>query len=111
MDYVNYAMNATRFLNDRWFDAESGLWDGLWWQSANILTTMADLASVNPDFNDTANFVFKSVFTAALATNGGTWLNGYYDDEGWYVDRGLTLMRLYTDSNTGGPWPLLRCTT
>ncbi|KAK0796945.1 hypothetical protein LTR59_004747 [Friedmanniomyces endolithicus] len=84
-DYVNYATNFTRVLNDKWFDAKSGLWDGMWWQSANILTTMADLASVNPDFNDTANFVFKSVFTAALATNGGTWLNGYYDDEGWWA--------------------------
>ncbi|KAK0286772.1 hypothetical protein LTR35_004241 [Friedmanniomyces endolithicus] len=84
-EYVNYAMDVTRVLNDKWFDIESGLWDGMWWQSANILTTMADLASINPDFNNTANFVFKNVFTAALATNGGTWLNGYYDDEGWWA--------------------------
>jgi len=82
-DYVNQAMNAMRVLNDKWFDLESGLWDGMWWQSANILTTLADLASINPSFNDTANFIFKNVFTAALAMNGGTWLNGYYDDEGW----------------------------
>ena len=40
---------------------------------------------MNPDFFDTANGIFESVFTGALATNGGTWLNDYYDDEGSVV--------------------------
>ncbi|TKA75679.1 hypothetical protein B0A55_03192 [Friedmanniomyces simplex] len=91
-NYVSHAMHATSILNEKWFDAASGLWDGMWWQSANVLTTIADLASANPNFKDTANGIFENVFTAALATNGGSWLNGFYDDEGWYVDQALTLL-------------------
>jgi len=77
-------MGANNVLNDKWFDASTGLWDGQWWQSANTLTTVADLADVNPDFHDKAVSIFESVFSAAPATFSG-YLNDYYDDEGWFV--------------------------
>jgi len=33
----------------------------------------------------TANGAFENILTAAPASNGGSFLNDFYDDEGWCV--------------------------
>lgn len=81
--YISNAVSAVGVLNNDWFSASTGLWENLWWNSANALTTIADLALIDSSYVDTATGIFENVFTAAQAENGGTWLNDYYDDEGW----------------------------
>lgn len=85
-DYLSDAMNATDVLNQQWYDASKGLYQNLWWNSANALTSLADLASINKDqFLSTANYYLSTSLSAAPKTNGGSFLNTYYDDEGWWA--------------------------
>ena len=76
-------MDAEDVLFRQWYDSSTGRWQDYWWQSANILTTLAGLAEVNPDYKNQAIGIFQEVFTNAKASNGGNWLNEFYDDEGW----------------------------
>lgn len=101
----------------RWFDNDHGLWkkgdsDYYWWNSANMLTTFADLAKANPDVLKVYGGVFDTVYNnaprhrpfAKMATGrdgqmvktyvpssakmrqkrDSGFLNDYYDDEGWW---------------------------
>lgn len=123
-DYLSDAMNATDVLNQKWYDASTGLYQNQWWNSANALTSLADLASINKDqFLSTAEYYFSTSLTAAPKTNGGNFLNNYYDDEGWwamawiraydvtgnsqYLDTAKTIFKdLLTGQNAtcGGQW-------
>ena len=82
-DYISNAVAAAKVLNDNWFDSSNGQWQDYWWNSANALTALADLAAIDSDFKNTVNGMVENVFSAAQASNGGSWLNDYYDDEGW----------------------------
>nr|OQO20222.1 hypothetical protein B0A51_11629 [Rachicladosporium sp. CCFEE 5018] len=84
-DYISNALNATDVLNQNWYDSTNGLWQDLWWNSANALTALADLAAIDSDFIPTASNYFQTTYNAAPASNGGTWLNDYYDDEAWWA--------------------------
>ncbi|CAK4008963.1 glycoside hydrolase family 76 [Lecanosticta acicola] len=77
-------LNATGVLNDRWYDPQVGLWERLWWDSGAILTTIANVALVCDDFRPTAMQMFSQILDNARAANGGSYLDGYYDDEGWW---------------------------
>ncbi|OQN99112.1 hypothetical protein B0A48_14973 [Cryoendolithus antarcticus] len=84
-DYISNALNATDVLNQNWYDSTNGLWQDLWWNSANALTALADLAAIDSDFIPTASNYFQRTYNAAPASNGGTLLNDYYDDEAWWA--------------------------
>jgi predicted alpha-1,6-mannanase (GH76 family) len=45
-DYADHAVSAIQTLNAQWYDAATGIWDGAWWNSANVLTTLADFTSL-----------------------------------------------------------------
>lgn len=46
----------------QWYNATSGLWDDIaWWESANSLTTLADLAAVKPDIANTTSPCFPTL--------------------------------------------------
>lgn len=45
-DYTEHAVSAIQTLNAQWYDAATGIWDGAWWNSANVLTTLADFTSL-----------------------------------------------------------------
>ena len=83
-DYIRNAMDATNVMNNKWYYGPNGTWADDWWNSANIVTNLAGLAQVDPDFMGTANGMFENILTAAPASNGGSFLNDFYDDEGWY---------------------------
>lgn len=85
LEYINNAINATDVLNQMWYDSSNGLWQNLWWNSANMITAIADLAQVDSSFLSTANYYFQTTFVAAQAANGGSFINNYYDDEGWWA--------------------------
>ncbi|KAJ5291810.1 CAZyme family GH76 [Penicillium angulare] len=94
-----------------WYNTTSGLWDTVgWWNGANCMTTIADLAAIDPSAMETADFVFNNTFLNAPSSNpnpgpetrtntkrnvlttrannagnSSQWLDSAYDDDGWWA--------------------------
>ncbi|CAG7943573.1 unnamed protein product [Penicillium salamii] len=91
-----------------WYNASSGIWDTTgWWDGANCMTIVADLAALDPSVIDTATYVFRNTFNvgprsnpnpvreartaftgdnqAPAAVNASQWLAHAYDDDGWWA--------------------------
>ena len=84
--YINHALNATNVLNRDWYDRSNGQWQDLWWNSANMITTLADLTELDTNsFLPVSTYYFRTTFAAAQASNGGSFINDFYDDEGWWA--------------------------
>ncbi|KAK0122557.1 hypothetical protein ONS96_009599 [Cadophora gregata f. sp. sojae] len=103
----------------KWYNTNTGLWNTTgWWNSANCLTTIGDLAAVDGNVRSAAGKVFSNTLVqaqkynlqqtkvitpdfniqtfegpnmpanllqTAAAANPKGFLNGYYDDEGWWA--------------------------
>ena len=66
-----------------WYTQSTGLYQTTgWWNSANALTVLIDYARISksPQYNA----VLANTFTAAQKTSP-SFLNNYYDDEGWWA--------------------------
>jgi predicted alpha-1,6-mannanase (GH76 family) len=64
-----------------WYDPQTGLWKGTgWWNSANALTVLIDFSRTT----GTAEYDGVVARTYALNVRSG-FINGYYDDEGWWA--------------------------
>ncbi|KAF2771301.1 Six-hairpin glycosidase [Teratosphaeria nubilosa] len=85
--YASNAVTAAATLQSDWYDESTGLWGGmsLWWNSANVVTMLANIVKADRNYKSTTSAIVSTVFTTAKATNGGTWTNGFYDDEGWWA--------------------------
>jgi predicted alpha-1,6-mannanase (GH76 family) len=71
----------------------------MWWNSANMVTTLADFAELDPDqYLSELSSYFETTFVAAPASNGGTFINDYYDDEGWWAMAWIKLYDLTRNS-------------
>lgn len=106
-----------------WYNDESGIWDTCgWWNGANVMNAVADLAMVDSSVRQTANYVFnntyyvapaasnpkpgpevKTVFQRDLSTRGhpgnaSDWLDSAYDDDGWWA---LAWIAAYDATNEG----------
>ncbi|KAJ5612955.1 CAZyme family GH76 [Penicillium lagena] len=94
-----------------WYNSTSGLWDTCgWWNGANCMTVIADLAAVDSSVMNTATNVFKNTFQVApisnpnpgsqntrisrrsrrivsnaASSNVSQWLDGANDDDGWWA--------------------------
>lgn len=95
------AETSFQVLHDEWFNATTGLWSNNWWQSANQLTTIAHLAAIS---NTTRASINSDIRTVALnAPKSGVagqvgWLNGFYDDEGWWALAWIAVFDLTNDA-------------
>ena len=49
----------------QWYHPDSGLWESGWWPSANCLTTLADLASIDPNSTSLASQVAEITYNKA----------------------------------------------
>ena len=68
-NYTSYAESALQTLQG-WYNSTSGLWDTAgWWNGANCMTVIADLAAVDNDVLATATSVFASTYTLAPPQN------------------------------------------
>ncbi|KAM0323447.1 hypothetical protein ACHAQA_008726 [Verticillium albo-atrum] len=45
--YTGNTVAAINTLQDTWYNIQSGIWDRKWWNSANVLTTLADFATLD----------------------------------------------------------------
>jgi len=76
----------------KWYDSQTGLWKTTgWWNSANALYTVIDYAmyTQSADYND----VIRKTF---MLNSPSSFLNNYYDDEGWWA---LTWVHAYEFSH------------
>lgn len=114
--YVKHAHEGANALQ-QYYDQSTGLWNTTdWWNGANCLTTLADLAILDTSVHNTTDYVFPTTFVQAQRLNSGVakkmrrdslnesmvnpqgFVNGYYDDEGWWA---LAWIRVY--DATGEP--------
>lgn len=116
-NYTSDAQTALTILQ-KWYNTTTGIYDTTgWWNSANCITALGDLAAADPSTMSTATSVFANslvqaqkynlqmnkvvqanylpqsfygssappgVVTDAVINPAG-FLNGYYDDEGWWA--------------------------
>lgn len=93
-----------------WYNGTSGIWDTCgWWNGANCLTTLADLALADESVNETVMSVLGTTFKVATISNpipersgnefynmsadapqAGSpdayqWMDGSYDDDEWWA--------------------------
>lgn len=108
-DALERAEEALRTLQDYYNDG-TGMWNTIgWWNGANCLTAIADLALVDPSVVETADYVFNNTLNKAPPSNpnpgpevkttskrsvysraGGSanvsqWLDSAYDDDAWWA--------------------------
>lgn len=119
--HMENARSATQTLQETWYNGQTGLYNSTgWWNSANAITVLADMTSVDPNVLDrTTSSIFKNTFNQAQQNNLGVskynathecdgiehdcpdqdpqvfsskgWLNGYYDDEAWWALAWITV--------------------
>ncbi|GLI78127.1 hypothetical protein PoHVEF18_006429 [Penicillium ochrochloron] len=87
-----------------WYNSTSGLWNTCgWWNGANCMTAIADLAAIEPSALNTATYVFGNTLRMAPAynpqpgpenqtqsryagaANASEWLDSSYDDDAWWA--------------------------
>ncbi|KAJ5577982.1 CAZyme family GH76 [Penicillium hispanicum] len=110
-DAISRAQTALDALQ-KWYNATSGIWDTCgWWNGANCMTVIADLAALDPSVMETATYVFNNTYFVApaasnpnpgpevktsskrnflpprakSAANASEWLDSAYDDDGWWA--------------------------
>jgi predicted alpha-1,6-mannanase (GH76 family) len=114
----NYTGNAEAAFQvlQAWYNTNTGIWNTTgWWNSANCLTVIGDLAAVDPSVKAQVSAVYANTIVAAANLNLGVskfvlpdynietlytnpkpgivsrqanpkgFLNGFYDDEGWWA--------------------------
>jgi len=103
-DYLNYATSGINELQSIYYNSTAGLWgaytDGVfaedWWNSANVLTMLADLQDYSPTpIAALTATIFDQVYENAQRIYPG-YLDGFYDDELWWA---LAWIKVYDVTN------------
>ncbi|KAH6618882.1 glycosyl hydrolase [Boeremia exigua] len=85
-DYARDAESAIKLLQDKWYNAETGLWSDMWWQSGNIVETIARFGIQDADFKQAAIDIVSNTYDKSPNQKGyNNWKNDFYDDEGWWA--------------------------
>ncbi|CAM1511548.1 Fc.00g090610.m01.CDS01 [Cosmosporella sp. VM-42] len=70
-EYVDHSFKAIETLNADWYNANTGIWDNAWWNSANTLTALADFTTLRLDEANQLNIggYMRTTFVAAQRTS------------------------------------------
>ena len=71
-----------------YYNPTTGLFETTgWWNSANVLTILADFSSLSPSLDSNLLPLFANIFERAQTPPSGSasFLNDFYDDEGWWA--------------------------
>ena len=81
--YLDHAINASQVLLDNYYSPATGLFSNLWWNSAVMLDSLISLQALSPSSTEpTITEMLDIVFSQHQQTN---FINGFYDDEGWWA--------------------------
>lgn len=71
----------------QWYNTSNGLWNDAWWNSANVITMLADFQVFAPEkISNYTSTIFPHTFEHAPIWGGFTgFINDFYDDELWWV--------------------------
>lgn len=86
--HLRRASAALSVLNVKWFAPETGLWAGLWWNSACMVSTLSSYALADESAEEGIKTQLSCIYRRASgrgAPDGRGFLNEYYDDEGWWA--------------------------
>ncbi|KAI7008230.1 hypothetical protein KC366_g17774 [Hortaea werneckii] len=112
-DFLAHALISADRLTEHWYNASTGLWQELWWNSGNFVTTLARLGQVVGERGDAdqgakgwrdsvGGFLERGFETARRGTEeeegggGQGWLRGFFDDGGWWA---LAWIQVYDLTN------------
>jgi hypothetical protein len=84
LTYENEAVVGIEAM-EKWYGS-NGLWNNEWWNSANVITMLADFQEFSPgQVSGYTSGVFPYTFNNAPSWGGFTgFINQYYDDELWW---------------------------
>jgi predicted alpha-1,6-mannanase (GH76 family) len=84
----------------RTYDASTGVWENMWWQSANFISALADFSALDADYKPIYYSTFASTYSNAPNSFGyAGFLDDYYDDEGWWALAWLNIYDLTGDAD------------
>ena len=84
--------DASMVMLQSMYNISTGRWSGaLWWQQANVLETVIDYSS-----RTKTNTYTDDIATTFNANKSTSFINSYYDDEGWWA---LAWMKAYDLTN------------
>ena len=78
-----------------YYNPTTGLFETTgWWNTANVLTVLADFSSYSPSLDAKLLPLFANTFERAQTSPSGSasFINDFYDDEGWWA---LAWLRVY----------------
>ncbi|KAI4646428.1 uncharacterized protein J4E79_010490 [Alternaria viburni] len=85
-DFADDAFSAIKTLQEKWYNSDTGLWNDLWWQSGNIIETVARFGIQDADFKEHAINIVSTTYAKSSQQHGADgWKNKFYDDEGWWA--------------------------
>ncbi|KAF2737596.1 Six-hairpin glycosidase [Polyplosphaeria fusca] len=98
-DYEDDASAAIKTLQNKWYSSSTGLWGDLWWQSGNMVTTIARFGIHDAAFKKTASDIVANTYAKSANLKGASnWKNDYYDDMGWWALGWIAAFDLTGDS-------------
>jgi len=88
---LHASQTANSVMGRAWYDVNQGPWNNYWWKSANTMETITDFM----DYTNTNQFgwIYDHVYQ-----RGGSFINTYYDDEGWW---GIAWLKAYERTKDG----------
>lgn len=68
--YTEKASVAIQRLNEDWYNAATGIWDGAWWNSGSAMATLADFTMLRLDVANQLNLggIMRTTFNNAQKT-------------------------------------------
>lgn len=101
-DASSYEQNALCACDQlmRSYDSSTGIWENDWWESANMMSALADFSALDSSYASIYYSTYATTYNNAPSVFGYTnFQDEYYDDEGWWALAWLNVYDLTQDSD------------